>query len=94
MLVVTRRGERVHFTVRVVPRASANEVAGERGGALVVRVTPPPADGRANEAVLRLLARRLDLAASQLALEAGARSRTKTVSVPATALDRLLLLCN
>jgi len=94
VLAVTRRGERVHFSVRVVPRASANEVAGERGGALVVRVTAPPAEGRANEAVLRLLARRLDVPASQLALEAGARNRTKTVSIPVSALERLLLLCN
>lgn len=94
MLAVSRRGERVRFTVRVVPRASANEVAGERAGALVVRVTAPPADGRANEAVLRLLARELDVAPSALALEGGASSRTKTVSAPALALERLLLLCN
>ena len=94
MLAVTRSAARVRFTVRVVPRASVNEVAGERAGALVVRVTAPPADGRANEAVLRLVARELGVAPSQLTLEAGRTSRTKVLSAPEATLNRLLLLCN
>ena len=51
--------------VRVSPRAPRDELAGERDGALVVRVTAPPLEGEANAAVVRLLARRLGLAPSR-----------------------------
>jgi uncharacterized protein YggU (UPF0235/DUF167 family) len=39
------------LAIRVQPRARRSEVAGEREGAVVIRVTAPPVDGRANEAV-------------------------------------------
>jgi uncharacterized protein YggU (UPF0235/DUF167 family) len=94
VIAVTRAGGRIRFRVRAIPRATASAVAGERDGALVVRVTAPPAEGRANEAVLRVLARALGVAPTELRLEAGAASRTKTVSAPAAAEGRLLLLCN
>ena len=42
MLALRRDGERITFTIRVTPRASANAVAGERDGALLVRVSAPP----------------------------------------------------
>jgi hypothetical protein len=45
--------------VRVQPRARENEISGERDGALVVRVTAPPAEGKANDAARKLLAKRL-----------------------------------
>ena len=94
MLAVTRSGGRVRFRVRVTPRASATAVGGERDGALLVRVTASPADGRANEAVTRLVARAVGVAPSEVSLEAGHTARTKTLSLPAAALRRLLLLCN
>lgn len=85
MLTVRRDGERVFFSVRVTPRASANEVAGEREGVLLVRVTAPPAEGKANEAVVALLAKALDVPRSAVRLERGAAARTKRVSVPQAA---------
>src|SRR5437016_14668257 len=65
--------------VRVTPRAPRDELAGERDGALVVRVTAPPVEGEANAAVVRLLARRLGLAPSTLSIARGARGRDKVV---------------
>ena len=94
MIAVVRAQGRIRFRVRAVPRAAKNAAAGERDGALLVRVTAPPANGRANDAVLRVLALALGVAASDLRLEAGATSRTKTVSAPAAAEARLMLLCN
>lgn len=94
MIPVTRAGGRIRFRVRAVPRASTSGPAGERDGALLVRVTAPPVDGRANDALLRVLARALDVGPSEVRLEAGASSRTKTVSAPAAAEARLQLLCN
>lgn len=68
------------IAVRVTPRAASEAVEVE-AGRVRVRVTAPPADGRANEAVLRLLAAALGLPKSQLALVRGARGRDKTFRV-------------
>ena len=92
MLATRRVGGRVIFTVRVIPRASASGFGGERAGALVVRVTAPPVDGRANDAVVALLAEALDVPRGAVRVESGATGRTKIVSVPVgaeTALRRL-----
>src|SRR5207244_10933147 len=75
VLAVARRGDRLHFSVRVTPRASAHAVGGARDGALVVRVTAAPAEGAANEAVVRLVARTLRIAPSAVRLERGGTSR-------------------
>jgi uncharacterized protein len=69
----------VTLRLRVQPRASKDQVGGVRDGALVVRVTAPPIDGSANEAVVRLLARRLDRPPSSITLLRGASGRDKTV---------------
>ncbi|MEX2047583.1 MAG: DUF167 domain-containing protein [Chloroflexota bacterium] len=70
------------FTIRVTPRASSTVVAGERNGALLVRVTAPPLEGRANDAVVELLAETLGVPRSAIRVERGAAARTKRVSVP------------
>lgn len=69
------------MTVRVQPRAGRNEVAGERGGAVLVRVTAPPADGKANDAVRKLIAKRLRIAPGRVELIRGARSRDKVLRI-------------
>jgi uncharacterized protein len=94
-LTPARDGLRV--AVRLTPRAKADcvlAVAATAGGRRVVRasVTAPPEDGRANEALLRLLARVWRLPRRDLAIVAGAASRHKTVSVagdPQELSDRL-----
>jgi uncharacterized protein YggU (UPF0235/DUF167 family) len=77
------------FAVRVTPRASANGLGGVRDGALLVRVTAAPAEGAANEAVAKLLARALDVPPSEVRLESGHAARTKRVSVPVAAAPAL-----
>lgn len=67
--------------VRLTPRASREEIAGEREGVLQVRVTAPPVDGAANEALVRLLAKRLRVAKGAVAIVSGETSRTKVVQV-------------
>jgi len=67
--------------VRIQPRAARAGVAGEREGALVVRVTAAPVEGAANEALCRLLGRTLGLAASRVEVVRGARGREKLVRV-------------
>jgi uncharacterized protein (TIGR00251 family) len=82
MLAVRRDGERLSFTIRVTPRASANAVAGLRDGVLLVRVTAPPLEGKANDAVVALLAKALGTPLSAVHVVRGASSRTKRISVP------------
>ncbi len=71
--------------VKVTPGARASEVHGlldhPSGVRLRVKVQAPPEDGRANDAVCKLIARALGLRPSALAILAGATSREKTISV-------------
>ena len=65
--------------VRVIPRAARTEIAGTRGGALLVRLNAPPVDGAANDELLAFLARMLGVPKSQLI--SGGRARAKRVRV-------------
>ena len=67
--------------VRVQPRASRNALSGEREGALVVRLTAPPVEGAANEALSRFLGKALGVAPSAVRVVSGATGRNKIVSV-------------
>jgi len=75
------RPEGALLPVRVQPRARRNEVVGWQGAALRVRVTAPPTDGRANQAVVELLAAVLGLPRASIALVSGAASRDKLLRV-------------
>ena len=65
------------IAVRVTPRAGRDAVALDEGGRVQVRTTAPPADGKANDAVRRLLAGALGVAPTRLTLAGGAGSRDK-----------------
>ncbi|RLC72272.1 MAG: YggU family protein [Chloroflexi bacterium] len=80
-LKITEVRSGVTFPVQVVPRASKNEIAGIHGDALKVRLTAPPVEGRANEALIAFLAQRLGVRKSQVEIVAGATSRRKMVRV-------------
>jgi uncharacterized protein (TIGR00251 family) len=71
----------VSFAVRVQPRASCDEIAGEWQDGLKIRLTAPPVDDRANEALRRFLAASLKVPLSAVRIAAGERSRTKRVEV-------------
>ena len=75
--------------IRVIPRASKNEIAGWRDGRLLVRVTAPPVDSAANEAVIALLAKRLEVPKGSLRLAAGQNSRNKTIAIEGLSPDVL-----
>lgn len=75
--------------VLVTPRAAAERVGPVEAGVLRIRVTRPPADGEANRAVQRLIARALDLPPSGLRLVSGERSRRKRFAIDALSATEL-----
>ncbi|TMK97147.1 MAG: DUF167 domain-containing protein [Actinobacteria bacterium] len=73
--------EHARIPVRLIARARVNEIAGEREGALLVRVTAPPVDGRANAALREMIAKHLGIAAGRVSVVHGLTSRQKVVQV-------------
>ena len=67
--------------VRLAPRASRTELTGFDGETLKVRVTAPPVAGRANEALTRLLAKRLRVGRRDVRVVAGQSFRDKVVAI-------------
>jgi len=87
MLELHERDGEIVFQVRVKPRASRNAIEGEHQGALVVRLTAPPVEGEANDALVKLLASRLHAPKSAVRILSGERGRLKRVSVRGVAAD-------
>jgi len=71
----------VELEVRVIPRARRDELAGARDGRLLVRVTAPPLEGRANAAVCELIAKAAGVPKTSVAVIRGERSRDKLVRI-------------
>jgi uncharacterized protein (TIGR00251 family) len=77
------------IVVRVQSRARANEIVGERDGVLVVRVSAAPVEGRANDALCRLIAKRLHVGRRRVSVVRGASSREKVVRVEGIGAEEL-----
>ena len=82
----------VRIQVHLTPRASRDEIAGWQGDVLRVRVAAPPVESKANDALVRLLAKALGLPKSRVGIVAGARSREKTVGIDGLTRDDVLRL--
>jgi uncharacterized protein (TIGR00251 family) len=75
--------------LRVIPRSPRAALDGVREGRLLVRVTAPPVEQAANDAVVRLLADVLDVPKSAIAIASGATSRNKTARVGGLTFDQV-----
>lgn len=84
------------LTIRVTPNSSRDEVAGEVGGAIKIRLRAPAVEGKANAALIRFLADALDVRPSAVRICRGETGRTKTVEIAGiegrVAASRLLVL--
>jgi uncharacterized protein (TIGR00251 family) len=69
------------LAVRLQPRARRDEIVGERDGQIVIRVTAPPVDGKANAALEAFVAKRAGVPKSSVAVVKGHTSRDKVVRV-------------
>ena len=83
------------LSVKLQPRASMNEIGEALGSELKIRVTAPPVDSAANEALVRFLADQLGCARNQVELMRGHTSRKKLIKLhnvsPETFLTKLKL---
>ena len=71
----------VELHVHAIPRASKNEIQGIHSGALKIRLTTPPVDGKANQALIKFLSKTLNLSKSQIQLTKGETCRHKTLRI-------------
>ena len=79
--------------VRAVPNGRRDEIVGVVDGALKVKLSAPPVDGKANDALLRLVVQEFGVRRSQVRVRAGSTARRKTVQIsgidaPPTSLSR------
>lgn len=81
MIQYSEKDRGLTFAVRIVPRASRSEIAGEYNGALRIRIAAPPVEGAANRELIRLLARMFNLPQNAVAIVSGAGSKNKIVRI-------------
>jgi uncharacterized protein (TIGR00251 family) len=85
----TEKDGAVTFKLRVQPRASRTEAAGEQAGAFKLRVAAPPVDGKANEECRRFLAKRLGVASGAVEIVSGDAARDKLIRVRGVSAERV-----
>ena len=69
------------LNVKVVPGSSRNQIVGWLGDALKIRVMAPPEKGKANEAVVEILAEKLGISTDDIEVESGRSSPSKVIAV-------------
>ncbi len=67
--------------LRIVPNAKRDEVVGEHGDAVKIKVAAPAVEGKANEALLEVVAKKLGVHPRAVSLIAGPKSRNKVIAV-------------
>lgn len=88
--MIRQDGDNVLIDVLVQPRASRARVGPMIGDRLKVAVTAPPVDGKANAAVIKLMAKSLDVRRAQIDIASGTSSRRKTIRVSGLGRDQVL----
>jgi uncharacterized protein (TIGR00251 family) len=84
----------VTFEVRVIPRSSKSEIVGELDGALKIKLKAPPVDGAANDELVRLIAKELDMPRSSIEIVSGHSSKKKRVCVNGVSARQILAILN
>jgi uncharacterized protein (TIGR00251 family) len=90
MLRVTETREGVRLEIKVQPRSSRNQIAGEQDGVLKIKLTAPPVDGEANQALIDYLSDLLGIPKRSVNLIKGETSRNKLVEI--SGIDKEFLL--
>jgi len=81
VLRISELPDRIRIEIKVQPRSSKNQVAGEQDGALKIKLTAPPVDGEANQALIKYLSTWLKIPKKNITLLKGETSRHKLVEI-------------
>ena len=73
--------QKTTIDVKVLPRSSKNEIVGQKDGVYKIKLTAPAIEGKANKALLKLLAKKLDLPKREISIISGERSRMKSIRI-------------
>ena len=84
---------RITLTLHIQPGAKKTEFSGLHGDALKIRLAAPPVDGKANEALIRFIAEKLNLPKSAVNLKSGQISRHKVLEVEGASPQVVAALC-
>lgn len=84
----------ITLTLHIQPGAKKTEIAGRHGEALKIRLAAPPVDGKANEALLKFVARQLGLPKTAVTLKSGQTSRQKVLELEGCTPARVAALEN
>ena len=82
------------LSVRIQPRASKNGISRMQDGSLKIRLTAPPVDGAANEALVTFLSDTLSVSKSQIEILSGHTSREKRVKISGKSEEDVIRLLN
>ena len=90
MLNIAETQSGLLLEVVVQPRSSRNQIVGEHDGLLKIKITAPPVEGEANQALVAFLSQKLKLSKSQIRLAKGESSRHKTLLIKGLNREQLL----
>jgi len=77
------------LSVRVLPRSSKEEIAGRQDDLYKIRLTAPAVEGKANKALIELLAKRLGIAKTHIRIVSGERARIKSIRIDGVSPDQV-----
>lgn len=80
----------IHLEIRVQPRSSRNQILGEQEGFLRVKLTAPPVEGEANQALLDFMASQLHTSRKNLSILRGSNARQKLLEIRSLGRDEVL----
>jgi len=68
--------------IKVKPNSHKQNIQEEPDGSLIISLKSPPIDGKANEELIKLLAKKFDIPKSQITIKSGSSSRNKLIDLP------------
>jgi uncharacterized protein (TIGR00251 family) len=80
--------------IKLLPRSYSNRIVGKEGDVFKVKVTAPPVEGRANKALISLLAKSLKIPKRDIVLMSGKHSRMKMVRIHGLSKEAVMKLMN
>ena len=86
---VRETAQGAQFALRVQPRAGRTAFAGIMGDAIKLAITAPPVDGKANQAVIEFLAKRLHTAKSSVVILSGETGRNKLIEIRGVSAEKV-----